>query len=91
MGAGGDVMLVRNQNDCVTRLMEAVKQIHDFFASGGIEISGRLIGQDNRGIIDQGTGNRDALPLAPGKLIGAMVHAVAQFHHAKHIVGALTL
>src|SRR5690242_4299124 len=89
MGAGGDVTLMGHQDDCVAGLMKAIKQIHDFFAGGGIEVSGRLICEDNGGIIDQGAGDCDPLPLAPGKLIGAMVHAVAQFHHAKHLVSAL--
>ena len=58
--------------------MQVGKHLHDGRAAGGIEIAGRLIGQDQAGIVDQGPGDGDPLLLAAGKLCGPVVGPVAQ-------------
>ena len=42
----------------------------------GVEVAGRLVGQDNFGAVHDGAGDGDALLLAAGKLGGEEVFAV---------------
>ena len=44
-----DVVLVRDQDDRVALLVQALEQRHDFVAGRGVEVAGRLVGeQDGR-------------------------------------------
>ena len=60
---------------CVTRmtvlpsLIEAFEKRHDFFAGFGIEVAGRLVGENDRGIVDQCAGDGDPLALAAGEFV----------------------
>ena len=49
---------------------ELAEEAEDVFAVGGIEIAGGLIGQNERGAVDEGAGDGDALLFAAGKLGG---------------------
>ena len=49
---------------------ELAEEAEDVFAVGGIEIAGGLIGQNERGAVDEGAGDGDALLFAAGKLRG---------------------
>ncbi len=53
------------------------KQSQNQLARVGIEVAGRLVGSDNLGSVDQSPGNGHALLLTAGKLIGAILEAVA--------------
>ena len=44
----------------------------EFFAGAALEVAGGLVGQDDVGTVDEGTGNGDALLFAPGELGGFM-------------------
>ena len=48
---------------------------YDFFIHG-VKVAGRFVGQDDVWIVDQSTGNADALLLAAGKLRRQMIGAV---------------
>ncbi len=56
--------------------MEFAKQVHHRLAVHGIQVSGGLIGQQNRGVAAQGARHRYALLLAAGELPGIMPHAM---------------
>ena len=43
-----------------------------------VEVAGRLIGEHDFRIVDQGTRDRDALLLAAGKLAGMMIFAAVK-------------
>ncbi len=47
-------------------------------AGGTVQVAGRFVGEQHGGLHDGGTGNRDALPLATGKLVGAMPGALVE-------------
>ena len=61
-------------------LVQPLEQRHDFVAGGGIEVAGGLVGQQDRGVVHQRAGHGHALPLAAGKLVGLVVHALLQIH-----------
>ena len=50
----------------------------DLLRGGGVQVAGRLVGEDQRRVGDQRAGDRDALLLAAGQLGGQVVDAVAQ-------------
>src|SRR5438270_4525996 len=74
MGMQSDVMLVRDQDDRVAFVMQALEQRHDLVAGGGVEVAGGLVGQQNRWTIDQRARNCDTLPLATGELVRLVIH-----------------
>ena len=56
------------------------KQRHDFFAGFGVEISGGLVGEQDRRMIHQRARDGHALALAAGKLVGLVHHALGEIH-----------
>ena len=54
------------------------QQLHDLLARFGVQVAGRLVGHDDGRVVDQRAGDGHALLLPAGKLVGAVVHAVAQ-------------
>ena len=77
-GVPGDVFLVRDDDDGVAFPRKLLEQRHDFRAGLGIEIAGRLVGQQDGRLVDQRAGDGDALALAAGKFVGLVMNAVGQ-------------
>ena len=78
VGAGGDVGLVRDHDDRSAGAVERFQQVHDLVAGGRVEVAGRLVGEDDVGIVDQGPGDGDALLLPAGKLRRGDGQAIGQ-------------
>src|SRR5437762_14261732 len=76
-----DVALVGDQDDRVALAVQLLEQPHDLLPGGAVEVPGGLVGEQDGGAHDQGAGGGQPLPLAPGELVGFVVHAVAQVHH----------
>ena len=57
--------------------LEPAEQAVDLVAGRGVELPGRLIGQDQDRVLDQGPGDGDALLLAARELVRPVVQAVA--------------
>jgi len=74
IGISGNIWIVGyHQHRDPTLAVEPSDDLHDFSGVLRIEISGRLIGQQNRWIIDQPARDSDALSLATRKLIGIVL------------------
>jgi hypothetical protein len=56
---------------------------------GGIQVSGRLIGQDQVGVGDYGAGDGYALFLTAGQLLGQVTHAIAEADQFQGRLGML--
>lgn len=70
----GGARVVRHQQDgFLERPLQLIKQTHDFFGGAGIQIAGRLVGDDQGWVGDDGAGNADALLLPAGELAGPML------------------
>src|ERR1700751_2704924 len=54
----GDIVLVRDQDDCVSLALQTVKQRHDFHASLRVQVSSRFVRQNDRGLVHQRARNR---------------------------------
>ena len=65
------------------------QQIDDLLAGGLVEIAGRLVGHEDRGIGRQRARQRDALLLAAGQLRRIMMQAVAEPDRGKFLRRAL--
>src|SRR6266481_5877964 len=78
VGVFGDVRLVGDQNYGVALLVQLREQGHDLIAGLRIQVAGGFVGQDDRGLIDQGAGNGNALTLAAGELVRLVIHARSQ-------------
>src|SRR5258708_20666198 len=88
MGVLGNVMLMGHQNNGIAFAVQPVKQCHDFVAGLRVEVSGRLVGENDRRTIYQCTRNGDSLPLTSGKLIGLVAHAWLHADSAQSFFGA---
>ena len=84
-----DIGFVRNENNCVSALIQIFEKRHDFITGFRIEIAGRLIGQNDGWIVYQGPRDRDALPLTAGKLVRFVVQTITEPNFPQHVRGAL--
>ena len=73
-----NVGFVRHHNDRAPFLIEAREEFHDLIARGRIEISSRLVGQNDFRIVDQCPRDRDSLLLPPRKLERTVIEPLAQ-------------
>ena len=73
LGVLGDVVFVGHHDDGLARLVEAFEHLHDLGRGHAVEVTGGLVGQDDVGVVDQAAGDRHALLLTAGELVGTMV------------------
>ncbi len=90
--------VVRHHQDRRAGAVDAIKELHDPHGGVGVEVSGRLVTDQERRVVDEGARNRDSLLLASGELIGEGVHLVREADHvhdlghlAPNVAAALTL
>jgi hypothetical protein len=57
---------MRDNHDRATGIIERVEQLHDLDAGGRVEVAGRFVGEQERGIVDQRPGDRYPLLLTAG-------------------------
>src|SRR5579864_6021831 len=88
-GVLGDLELVGDQHHGVAAGVQLVEELHDLDRGGGIEVAGRLVGEQQRRVVHQRAGDRHALPLAARQLVGVVVHAVGQADALEREAGAL--
>ncbi len=89
VGVRRNVAFMRHQDDGVALGVKFVEKLHDVHAGLRVEVSGRLVRQDDRRGVDQGERNRHALPLTSGQFIRLVVHAVGKLHHRERFLRAL--
>ena len=69
--------------------MQRHEQIGDGVGGGAIEVAGRLVAEQQRGLADQRPRDRDALTLAAGQLRGPMIDALLEADGREQRAGAL--
>ena len=69
---------------------DLAQQVHHLYRGRRVQGAGRLIRQQDLGIVDQGAGDRYALHLATRELVGALVHMICQAHRVQRRQGPLT-
>ena len=69
-----DLTVVRSHDDgCTTLLGEAVQELGDSQAIFCIEVPRRLVGEDELGTADEGTGDGDTLLLTSREFVGILI------------------
>ena len=58
--------------------VQPLQQIEDASCGGFVQVAGGLVGQQQAGIADQRSGQRDALLLAAGEFAGPVLAAIFQ-------------
>ncbi len=85
----GDVHLVRDEDDGDAALaIELLEDVHDLDARARIEVSGRLVGEDDRRLVDERARDRDALLLTARQLVRKVVKALAEADDLERLHGA---
>jgi hypothetical protein len=79
VSAGSQLSVVGHDDERLFFLThEAQEQIDNRAAGRAVEVSRRLVGEDDSRIIDQGASNCDALLLATAQFRGQMLEALPQ-------------
>jgi hypothetical protein len=78
LGPVGDIGVMGDHDYGGPLVMQLLEERQNLIASVAIKSAGRLIGQDQRWLIDERPGNGDALLLASGKLAWPMIFAMTQ-------------
>ena len=69
--------------------VQLLEHAQDLHAAPGVQVPGRLVGEEELRAVDQRPRDGHALLLAAGELRGFVVHAVAQAHALEHLRRAL--
>ena len=86
----GEVGVMRHQDDGQSlAAVELLKRGHDFGRGLRVEIPGRLVGEQNRGPVDERARDCDPLLLTAGELIGMIALASLEPKEQEHLVRAL--
>ncbi len=73
----GDVHFVRDQQDGDPAfLVQGLKDVHDLDTRARVEVPGRLVGEQDRGLVGERARDGDALLLAPGELARVVARAL---------------
>src|SRR5262249_45873227 len=79
LGAAGDGAVVGDQDERQVLLPpQRLEQGDDLVPGVLVQVAGRLVGQQHVRVLDQGTGDGDALLLAAGQLAGQVLGTVAE-------------
>src|SRR5688500_4076866 len=80
----GDVVLVRDQHDGLAGRVQLLEEPHDLDASLAVEVTGRLVREQDGRIVHERARDRHALALSAGKLRGPVRHAIAETDALQH-------
>src|SRR6185436_16378200 len=83
-------MVVRDQDKGFALAMKFVEQVEYLRAGCRIEVARRFIGEDDKRIVDEGTGDGDALLLPAGKFKWFVFEPVAEPDPAGELLGEIT-
>src|SRR5437660_8618748 len=86
-GAAEDGFAVGDDDQRLAARVQRAEQVQDGLGGARVELAGRLVREQQRGLVHERARDRDALLLAPGERRRAVVHAVAEAHVAQHALG----
>ena len=78
--------MLDQQDGGVEVLVDATQQPHQLVPCHGIELRCRLVQHDQRGLPGEGSGERDALQLAPGELGGGPVEQMRDAQRERRLL-----
>ena len=82
----GDERVVGHDDDRRAELgVDPAEEPEDVMRGRAVELAGRLVGEEHRGLVGEGDGDRDPLLLAAGQALGAMSGPVGQADQAEQL------
>src|SRR5437879_1849793 len=81
--AGGvrrDVGFMGDQYDGLAGVVQLLEQPHDLLAGGGVEVAGRLVRQQDRGVVHERPRDRHPLALPARQLVRPVRHSRSEEH-----------
>ena len=78
-------MVVGRDDDGRAGAVDPVEQLHDPDRGDRVEVSARLVGQQQRRMVDEGAGHGDALLLTAGELVGVAVELGREADQAQRL------
>ena len=85
-----DFGIVGDHHERYAGAVEVLDQLDDGVTAARVEIAGWFVGQDDRRITKDRSGNRHSLPFAARELVRLMVDSMAEAHLVKRFTGELT-
>jgi hypothetical protein len=82
----GFVQVVGGQKNRLPVVVQLVEVIPELAPQGGVETDGRLIEQERVRLVQQRTGERQALFLSPGEAVGTLSSAICEMHQVQKLV-----
>src|SRR2546422_2369841 len=79
-GARGDIGFVRDHHDGLTLRVQVGEDLHDLLTRGRVEVAGRLVGEQDAGVVHQCSRDGHALALAARQLVRLVLHPVPEPH-----------
>src|SRR5712692_4343129 len=89
LGELRDVVLVGDQHDGQSFVIQVLENLHDLDRGAAVEISGGLVGQQNRRLVHQRARNGHALLLPTGHLRWKMLRAIRKPNHGQRFGSSL--
>src|SRR5438045_1962792 len=89
VGVGRVSGIVRDHADRRSTAMQLAQQLHNRFAVRRVEVSRRLVGEQDEWIPGNRTRDGDALLLTAGELCGIVLHAMAHADALESVLHAL--
>ena len=87
VGDLGGLGVVGDHEDGLVELAAGVAEhLEDGVGVFGVEVAGGLVGEDDGGAVDERAGDGDALLLAAGELVGAVIEAALDAEHVGEVV-----
>ena len=83
---GGFGVVGDHQDGLVELAAGGAEHLEDGVGVLGVEVAGGLVGEDDGGAGDEGAGDGDALLLAAGELVGAVVQAAVDAEQVGEVV-----
>src|SRR5262249_51742568 len=80
-----DALVVGGHDDRRAGAVDAVEQPHDADGRRGVEVSRRLVGEEDQRAVYERPGDRDPLLLAAGQLLGEVVGLLAQTNEVENL------
>ena len=88
MGSGGQMIVVGHHDDRGAVTVEPVEEIENLTTGRRVQLTGGLVGEQDRGPVGDRPGDGHPLHLAAGELSDPVIGAVLQAHVAKQLEGA---
>ena len=84
----GNLVVVGDEQDRLTARVQASEELEHLVAALGVERAGRLVGEEQRRLVGERTGDREPLALPAGEHAGRFLRLVGEAEEVEEVAGA---